>query len=215
MTCQSCGAENPVYANFCMDCGRPLTAAPASIKIAPVELSPPEANRRLVIIGFICGLIALPIVLIVSALLIPAVLRARIRSNEEAAVDSLREINRAAVEYAATYGNGFPPDLRTLDGRRSSGSCDSSGLLDDRALTAGRKSGYDFIYSLEPSLNGPEPSPRARANGCTKAGSSAYEIHANPIASGTTGQRGFFTDQTGIVRWEDLRAANADSEPLR
>jgi type IV pilus assembly protein PilA len=215
MTCQGCGAENPVYANCCMDCGKPLTATPAPIKIVPAEPASPALRRRMVVIGFLCGLIALPIVFIVSALLIPAVLRARISSNEAAAVTALRQMNRAAVEYAATYGNGFPPDLRTLDKRESSAGCDSAGLLNDRALTAGRKSGYDFVYSLGPNPNGPESSPRARANGCTKAGSSAYEIHANPVGPGTTGQRGFFTDQTGIIRWEDMRPATADSQPLR
>jgi type IV pilus assembly protein PilA len=215
MTCQGCGAENPVYANFCMDCGKPLTATPAPIKIVPVEPASPGLRRRMVVIGFLCGLIALPLVFIVSALLIPAVLRARIGSNEAAAVATLRQINRAAVEYAATYGNGFPPDLRTLDNHGTSANCDSAALLVDRALAAGRKSGYDFIYSLEPSPSGSHLSPRAQANGCTKGGSSAYEIHANPVEPGTTGQRGFFTDQTGIIRWEDLRPASANSEPLR
>src|SRR5579864_564279 len=99
MTCQSCGNDNPVYANFCMDCGMRLADVPVPIKIAPVAApaSTVTATRRVAVLAFFCGLAALPLVLIVSATLIPAVLRARMNANESEAVASLREINRAAV----------------------------------------------------------------------------------------------------------------------
>lgn len=216
MTCQDCGSENPAYANFCMDCGARLTGTPVPIKIASIPASMPGgATRRVAIIAFFWGLAALPLILIVSAILIPAALRARMNANESKAIASLREINRAAVEYATTYGNGFPPSLGALAKRGGAASCDGASLLSDAALVAGRKSGYDFLYSLGPNPDGPQLSPRAKANGCSKAGSSSYEMHADPVSRGTTGQRSLFTDQTGIIRWDDVRPANANSEPLR
>jgi hypothetical protein len=130
-------------------------------------------------------------------------------------VGALRTINIATITYAATYGNGFAPDLATLDGAEAGGpSCDHAQLI-NRALGSGQRTGYIFTYTLRP-IDGSQPvlTARAAANGCTTPGASGYAVNADPITRGTTGQRSFYTDQTGIIRWDESGTATADSPPL-
>jgi len=58
------------------------------------------------------------------------------------------------------------------------------------------KSGYTFVYTA----TGTPPS--------------AYTITATPLTVGSTGQRGFFTNQTGVVRTDSNGAATSASTPL-
>jgi type II secretory pathway pseudopilin PulG len=165
------------------------------------------------------GVFAIPFILIVAAIAIPNLLRAKMAANEASAVGSLRTINVATITYASTYGNGFAPDLATLDGEGAGGaSCDHAQLIDG-VLAAGQKNGYVFTYKLEIlDLRGGGQStlsPRGAANGCTTPGSSGYEVSADPVTPGTTGQRSFYTDQTGIIRWSGNGPARADSPPLK
>ena len=60
------------------------------------------------------------IILIVAAIAIPNLLRARIAANEASAVGSIRTMNTSALEYAATYENGYPAGL-VEDGHGSRG----------------------------------------------------------------------------------------------
>src|SRR5919204_5701159 len=78
-------------------------------------------------------LIVVAIILIIAAIAIPNLLRARIAANEASAVESLRTIVTAEVTYASTYGTGYT-NLATLG---------SSGLIDN-ILSNGKKSGYTF-----------------------------------------------------------------------
>ena len=45
--------------------------------------------------------------------------------------------------------------------------------------------------------------------------SESYSVKADPITPGSTGIRHFFTDQTGIIRWEANHPASGESPPLR
>jgi hypothetical protein len=42
----------------------------------------------------------------------------------------------------------------------------------------------------------------------------AYMVNADPVTPGTTGQRHFFTDQTGVIRVEQHQPATAESPPI-
>jgi type IV pilus assembly protein PilA len=161
------------------------------------------------------GAFAVPFVLIVAAIAIPNLLRSRMAADEATAVGSLRTINVATITYAAMYGNGFAPDLKTLDGAGTGpATCDHAQLI-DHILASGQKTGYVFSYKLEMlDLRGGGVTPRGVANGCTIPGSSRYMINADPITRGTTGQRSFYTDQTGVIRWSIEGPATAESPPL-
>ncbi len=176
-------------------------------------------GRGMAVTGLVLGyggLLLLPVIFLLGmAIIIPNLLRSRIAANEASAIGSLRTLNSAATQYAVTYGNGFPPSLDSLGTAESGGAnCDHAQLADS-ALVSGQRFGYVFVYFLEPNSGGPPAlSPAATANGCTVPGGSAFEIHADPVTRGTTGMRSFYTDQTGIIRWEAAKPATADSDGL-
>jgi type IV pilus assembly protein PilA len=167
------------------------------------------------VLGYL-GLMVLPI-MIVAAIAIPNLLRARMAANEATAVGSLRTINTAVLTYATEYENGFPSSLRAAGlapGERA--TCNHAFLL-DTALTSGRRSGYVFTYTPQypGAATAPVISPKAAAKGCTSGGASGYTVTADPIQRGTTGQRSFFTDQSGLIRVSNNgESAAADSPPL-
>src|SRR5580693_4072755 len=145
-------------------------------------------------------LIVVAIILIIAAIAIPNLLRSKMAANEASAVGSLRTLNTASVTYSTSYG-GYPKSLSVL-GPVASGTNASSTLADeiDSVLAGGIKSGYSFTWSA----------------GTTDANNNYlnYSITAQPTSLGTTGQRYFYTDQSGVIRANISAAANASSTPL-
>ena len=149
-------------------------------------------------------LIVVAIILIIAAIAIPNLLRSRIAAAEASAVGSLRTMNTGAVSYSSTYGNGFPPTLAAMGTANPPGanaSC-NEGQFVDNVLTAGRKQGYTFTYTMG-NVNATTP------NGCAAAGGSSYFISAVPQTVGQTGQRSFCTDQSGVIRFDPAGGAIA------
>jgi type IV pilus assembly protein PilA len=145
-------------------------------------------------------LIVVAIILIIAAIAIPNLLRSKMAANEASAVGSIRTLNTASVEYSTEYG-GYPASLAVL-GPIASGGTASSGLADmiDSVLTTGIKSGYSFTWSAGAS--------DANGNKLT------YSITGQPTSPGTTGQRYFYTDQSGVIRANQGAVATASSTPL-
>jgi len=164
------------------------------------------------------GLAIIPMALIIAAIAVPNLLRARLAANEAAATGSLRTINTANLNYSTEYANGFAPNLVTLDGVESgSSSCDMAGLIDAR-LASGFKSGFAFRYVPEAQDGSPldlQNSNLAPARGCSQAGAPRYHVTADPIRRGRTGQRSFYTDESGVIRVSLDGPASADSPPLQ
>lgn len=151
------------------------------------------------ILGYF-GVSILPVlVMIIAAIAIPNLLRSRIAANEASAVGSLRTLTLAVVTYASTYGH-YPATLTALGPPRSGPQNENGAGLIDSVLGAGTKHGYTFAYQRVGS-------------GAIGAGG-GYVIHADPVQPGTTGERHFFTDQSGVVRAETGRRANAHSPPI-
>ncbi len=149
------------------------------------------------ILGY--GGIAVIPVLIIAAIAIPNLLRSSIAANEAIAVGSLRRINTAVIIYASKYGT-YPESLANL-GPPAKGTADRDRAdLIDSVLVSGQRSGYLFSYE---------------ANALQHAGVRAgYVVYADPASAGTTGQRHFFTDQTGVIRAEPNGPANEHSPPI-
>ena len=59
-------------------------------------------------------LIVVAIILIIAAIAIPNLLRARIAANEASAVGSVRSIVTAEVSYSSTWGVGFAAAIGNL-----------------------------------------------------------------------------------------------------
>ena len=92
-------------------------------------------------------LIVVAIILIIAAIAIPNLLRARISANESAAVGALRTLNTAQISYNSTYPTvGFASVLDEPGGhelRRYRADFDQR-LLDRFGFGNGTKSGYLF-----------------------------------------------------------------------
>ncbi len=156
-------------------------------------------------------LIVVAIILIIAAIAIPNLLRSRIAANESSAVGSVRTINTSANNYNSSYGNGFPASLAAM-GTAAAGDTGAScgeALLIDNVLTAGTKTGYIFTYADAPG-DTPNAAP---AGGC--AGFNLYTINADPVTPGVTGQRHFYSDQTGVIRFNATAVAGPTDAPLQ
>lgn len=137
------------------------------------------------ILGYV-GVAIIPIILIVAAIAIPNLLRAKVAANEAVAIASLRTLNVAAMKYETANGK-FPQSLAEFG---SSWASDSD-----------RHAGYVFEYKLgDVDLVG--------------GLNSGYTITAKPVTPETTGRRYFFTDQTGVIRAESGGVATTDSPPI-
>ena len=133
-------------------------------------------------------LIVVAIILIIAAIAIPNLLRSRIAANEASSVGSLRTLNTSEITYNTTYPNvGFTCTLSALGPPSSGASATSTaaGLIDSN-LSGGNKSGYSFT-----------------AGTCNTAGGLTvdYQWKAAPQSAGTTGQRYFCTDASGVIRY--------------
>jgi type II secretory pathway pseudopilin PulG len=160
-------------------------------------------GRGMAIAGLFLGYsgVALIPFLIIAAIAIPNLLRARIAANQASAVGSLRTLNTAAIIYASRYGKGFPASLSQLGPPADSAArdADAAGLIDE-VLASGMKTGYVFTYS---------PGQRD-AEGQV----ATYTIRADPVTPGTTGQDHYFTDQSGVIRQETDKPASGHSPPI-
>ena len=139
-------------------------------------------------------LIVVAIILIIAAIAIPNLLRSKMAANEASAVGSLRTLNTACVTYSTTYG-AYPASLAVLGPAGGGGATSTTADLIDQVLSAGSKSGYVFSFT---------------------AGTSnlSYQINADPVTRGQTGQRSFFTDSSGVIRANATAAAANTDTPI-
>ena len=151
------------------------------------------------ILGY-AGVTVIPVILLI-AVAIPNLLRSVRGANEAIAVGSLRTLNVAAISYYSTYDHGYPPALENLGPPSAGRENEKRANLIDPTLATGTKSGYLFVYRA------------VRLKGSTYP--LEYTISADPAVAGTTGMRHFFTDQTGVIRFERDRTATANSPPLQ
>jgi len=126
------------------------------------------------VLGYL-GVVFIPITLIIAAIAIPNLLRARIAANESSAVGSIRILNTAEISYSAQHPDvGYTCALSDL-----------SSLVDSK-LASGEKNGYVFELS-----------------GCTAGDGGTiakYQVVASPATENTTGTRTFCSDESAVIR---------------
>jgi len=195
--CPQCGQPGDDNQKFCMSCGADVSASPLSAApYYPQKKKKSDTKIALIILACVFAFMAIPFVLIVAAIAIPNLLRARISANEAAAAGATRTIVMAAVQYHSSY-NRYPESLDQM-GTPGSGAPDQNhAALLDNSLASGTKGGYLFTFSQRTD----------------DRGSPGFEIHANPIKPGSTGLRYFFADEDQLVR-VDNKPASAESPPL-
>ena len=148
-------------------------------------------------------LIVVAIILIIAAIAIPNLLRARIAANESSAVQSIRTINTAEVTYQSQFPNaGFASTMAQLGPTASTGcttpTSSQACLLDyvlSNATAAGNpKSGYWFSVPAYVSVG---------SIGID------YTINGTPAAYGQTGVRAFCSNSDGVIRYNATGTATA------
>lgn len=139
-------------------------------------------------------LIVVAIILIIAAIAIPNLMRARMAANEASAVSSLRTVVTAENTYQATYPTvGFSPDLASLGGAlgaactpASTSACLIDSVLSNNGNPANSgKSGYTI-----------------RTGAGTQIGNIyiGFTAQASPMTLNVTGVRGFCVEEDGVVR---------------
>ena len=88
---------------------------------------------------------------------------------------------------------GFSPDLVSLSGANQGGTIDTN-------LASGKKSGYTFTYT-----------PGEKVNGAIRS----YTVTAVPDQVGTTGNRRFFSDESGEIHYNGSGPADVTSPVLQ
>jgi type IV pilus assembly protein PilA len=123
-------------------------------------------------------LIVIAIILIIITIALPRLSRARMYSQETAAIGAIRTLHTAQVQYYSQYGK-YASSLTELGPPASGTASPAAADLIGNDLSGGDKSGYKF------TLTG------------NQAG---YVINANPLAFGSSGSRTFYSDQSMVMR---------------
>jgi len=145
-------------------------------------------------------LIVVAIILIIAAIAIPNLLRSKMAANEASAVSSLRTLNTSIVAFQTEY-NTDPANLTNLAPATTPSSLGAD-LVDNLLSTdPANKSGYTITYT-------------AGAPGSGSPAITTYTMIAVPQST-STGQRRFFTDQSGVIRQRtDGTTPDASSSPI-
>ncbi len=146
-------------------------------------------------------LIVVAIILIIAAIAIPNLLRARIAANESSAVASLRTINTAQISFNSAYPTvGFAGTLVNLS--PNGGTCapptSTQACLIDSTLASGTKSGYTFQLA-----------------NVTGSPAGSYSINANPLVANQTGVRFFCSVADAVIRVGTVAACAGTEAPLQ
>lgn len=142
-------------------------------------------------------LIVIAIILIIAAIAIPELTRARVAADESSAVGSMRSINTGQISYNAAYPTtGFATTLAQL-GSAATGTCapsSANGCFIDSVLTTGTKSGYIFASAV---------------GSCgTTTPQNCYSVAATPQFPAYTGARYFCSFEDGVVRYSSGTLSN-------
>jgi len=117
-------------------------------------------------------MIVVAIIILLAAIAIPNLLRARLNANEAAAIGGMRTLSTALESFrAAQTAPAYPTALAELSS--------ATPAYIDATLGSGTKQGYSYSF--------------------TRNSANEYTISATPITTGVTGSRSFVLDETGVI----------------
>ncbi|HJT88227.1 MAG TPA: prepilin-type N-terminal cleavage/methylation domain-containing protein [Bryobacteraceae bacterium] len=139
-------------------------------------------------------LIVIAIILIIITIALPKLTRARMYSQETAAIAAIRTLHTAQVQYNSQYGR-YATSLAELGPPTSGAAGPASADLIGNDLAGGLKSGYKFTLTGSPG---------------------GYAINAVPEVFGSSGSRTFYSDQSMVVHENyGQEPATANSQELK
>ena len=143
-------------------------------------------------------LIVISIMLILMLIAIPNMLNLKSSANETSAIQSLRAIYQAQIQYQTNYpASGFACSLQTLGGDATAPPSAQSSQLLQHDLSSGVKAGYTFNITncAKTTVNNQDMY-------------TSYEATAVPQAVGKTGHRGFCIDMAGEIKSDPAGGTN-------
>ena len=130
-------------------------------------------------------LIVVAVIGIIAALAVPNLVQSKKAANEASAIASVCNLVTAEITYASTLGGGNFGSLAEL----------SAENFADEVVGSGQKDGYEFSVAANQSIG--------------------FSVIATPTVPGTTGERSFFSDETGVIRYTtDGMVPDSTSPPL-
>jgi type IV pilus assembly protein PilA len=144
-------------------------------------------------------LIVIAIILILMLMAIPTISSLKKSANRVSAIQSIRAVQQAEMQYESTYpANGYACTLPALGGEQGSGAPSPTGAqILQGDLTSGYKSGYIFTLSCPTKVT---------VSGTDRA--TSYTVTAVPQTVGKSGDSGFCSDQSGIIKYDAAGGSN-------
>lgn len=135
-------------------------------------------------------MIIVAVIMLLAALTINSYRRIRLNANESAATNHLRIIANGLLMYHTNNNpHTYPENLSSL------GSSVIALAYIDSVLASGEKQGYGFNYS--------------------RVDSESYQLNADPLFPGKSGERYFYMDETGVIRFSRAGTADDDDEAIQ
>jgi prepilin-type N-terminal cleavage/methylation domain-containing protein len=134
-------------------------------------------------------MVVIGIIIVLAVILLPNMVRAKISSNEKAAVAACKTIANGLSLYALQQDE-FPESLSSI----TTPLKDPPYIASNVALATSKDTaynGYYFEYTLKPTEDG-------------------FTLKAHP-KSGLTGKRHFFVDETGVIRYGEDESVSVES----
>jgi len=129
-------------------------------------------------------MIVVAIIAIIAAIAIPNLLRSKLAANEAAAIGNMRTI-ASAQETFRSSGEGAYGTANRLS--------TATPAYIDSVLGSGTKQGYTYTVTLDPPT---------------------WHCHATPVTFQTTGNRGFYVSNDGVIRFNMTDEADELDAPI-
>ena len=142
-------------------------------------------------------MIVVAIIAIIAAIAIPNLLRSRMTANEGAAIGTMRTISSAQQQFQSAAIISDASGMGTYALSTAVLGAQLPPFLDP-AVAGGQKQGYNFVTA-----------------GAGAVGAPTYTANADPISPGSSGNRGFFVDESGLITFVQGGVANALSPPVQ
>jgi prepilin-type N-terminal cleavage/methylation domain-containing protein len=136
-------------------------------------------------------MIVIAIIAIIAAIAIPNLIEARKGSNESAAIGALRTLTTAQ----ALFREGDRDRDGVLDYATSLTELNRYGSLIDPVLASGTKQGYSFTIVSDDNRF-------------------VWSSTAEPVTPGKSGDRYFFVDESGVIRFSTTTTATASDTAI-
>lgn len=141
-------------------------------------------------------MIVIAIIAIIAAIAIPNLLRSRMVANEGSAIGSMRTITSAEQQFQSAAIQPMASGMGRYGTLPELGAEDPP-FVDD-VLASESKQGYDFAIALDNTDGAP-----------------GFTCNADPIEMDRTGGRGFFVDESGVIRFAIGGVADDASDPVQ